>query len=361
MEHTFAAADLAQVWQSVAIATAAGNIRPILEGILIESYPGQGVRLTATDSFILITGWVPELNHDPSIIQYPAELDEAPVSKAIVTDPKGHVLKLMTWAAKDAAEAIKSGDPSPMIRLTIGDDQRSGFVLPGLDAKVATFDAPLLGKRFKAMVLEAEYPNWRAVWPSKVSDILRSSEVGFGAMGLLRFGQLSNLWGAAALRLTIGGSKQPVLVDMEGGKYEARTSAVEVRGLGMPVMLKADDKGITHAYAAASELTGGEDIAVDEVLDAMQSDLGEDFQTLVNEIDEAETLAQAADIVIKAGLGSTSALQRQMRVGFARAAALMDQLEAAGIVGPSDGTTRAREILVNVNPLRRIGGQAKEA
>ncbi len=55
---------------------------------------------------------------------------------------------------------------------------------------------------------------------------------------------------------------------------------------------------------------------------------------------------EAADAVITSGMGSTSMLQRRLKVGYARAGRIMDMLETKGIVGPPDGS-RAREVLID--------------
>jgi S-DNA-T family DNA segregation ATPase FtsK/SpoIIIE len=66
---------------------------------------------------------------------------------------------------------------------------------------------------------------------------------------------------------------------------------------------------------------------------------------MIEEYDVEELYEQAKEVVIAHGYGSTSLIQRRLRVGYARAAMCMDLLEKRGVIGPVDGA-KPREILI---------------
>ncbi len=114
-------------------------------------------------------------------------------------------------------------------------------------------------------------------------------------------------------------------------------------------------ESVVHYVRKQLNVLGPEDTAgiVSEIREIEEEDkpYGEDRDELFDE---------AARLVIRYGHGSTSLLQRRLKIGYTRAARIVDQLEAASIVGPPDGS-KAREVIADESYLEDEGIDSNSA
>lgn len=304
----------AAAWHNVSLASSKDDTMPALHKTMVVEVHGPGeIRLVASDGATVLQSWVAD-NEVPD-----PGFDIIPVDRIfLVGDPEGLAKKFVAHVLDVTKGQDDEGVEGREITLRLGslEDPARPALMPELERQGITLVTDDL--RVQLPVLDMPFPvTWRQAWPGEERHA-PAGRCAYGTEYLARFAKFKDALGKVSLTFTT--AVGPTIVEVQANP--------PVSGLLMP--MRDED---TEAPAEAEDHTEADEPASSH-LDRL--------------------FPQARELVVASQLGSTSMLQRKLRVGFATAGRLMDQLEQQGVVGPVDGA-KARAVLMTPEDLELAG------
>ncbi|MEK7187085.1 MAG: DNA translocase FtsK, partial [Patescibacteria group bacterium] len=276
----------------------------------------------------------------------------------VITDPKKSILALK-WAAK---EMERRYDILEKVKVRDIDSYHKNILLPELSRQSKNEDKEQIDPMPFIIIVIDELADLMQTYPRELEA------------AVVRLAQMSR---AVGIHLIISTQRPsvnvitglikaniPARIALQvASQIDSRTildtaGAEKLLGAGDMLFISGDMSKpvrIQSAYISESEVKAVVKYLKDSYVDELENQINLTNEHVDNSIfsstfdsddpnDEDELYEESKDTVMSAGRASTSFLQRKLRVGYARAARLMDMLEERGVIGPGDGA-KPREVL----------------